>query len=177
MAKATFVKSARKNYPEHGINKGEPYYWWKFRFGGKHYSKTPPKPSQLTQSEFWSQVFEFQERELEISIPDDGSLDTLKENADAVVEEIRQDIESLRDEQQEKFDALPENFQDADTGQRIQGRIDALDEAISELENIDTDFEEGEDDEEPDDKKSRIEDRITEIVGEIQTAVENISCE
>jgi hypothetical protein len=53
MARAHFVKKARKAIPGTDIKKGDSYYWWKFRFGGKRTSKTAPKASQLTQSEFW----------------------------------------------------------------------------------------------------------------------------
>ncbi len=52
MARAHFVKKARKDNPAAGIKAGDSYYWWKFRRGGKHYSKTAPRPSQLTQSEY-----------------------------------------------------------------------------------------------------------------------------
>jgi len=62
MPKVHCVKAARKDYPECGIKKGDTYYWWKFRFGGKHESKTYPKQSQLTQSEFLSQVYALNER-------------------------------------------------------------------------------------------------------------------
>jgi len=65
MARATFVKSARKDYPDHGIKKGESYWHWAFMQGGrggaKRYSKTEPRPSQLTQSEFWGNVLGLQE--------------------------------------------------------------------------------------------------------------------
>jgi len=61
MAHATFVKSARKAIPDHGIKVGDSYYWWKFRFGGKHISRYWPRPSQLTQSEFYSTLYGCQE--------------------------------------------------------------------------------------------------------------------
>ncbi len=47
MARAHFVKAAAKDHPEHGIKKGESYWWWAFRsaYGSrKVYSKTQPKP-------------------------------------------------------------------------------------------------------------------------------------
>ena len=39
MPRVHHVKSARKDNPV--AKKGESYYWWKFRYGGKRYSKTP----------------------------------------------------------------------------------------------------------------------------------------
>ena len=46
------------------IAKGDPYIWWKFRFGGKRVrcAECPPKPSDLTQSEYLSQVYDLEER-------------------------------------------------------------------------------------------------------------------
>lgn len=59
MARAHFVKKARKDNP--AVKAGESYYWWKFRRGPKRYSKERPRPSQLTQSEFYGQVYGLQE--------------------------------------------------------------------------------------------------------------------
>ena len=43
------------------IAKGTPYYWWAFMHGGTHYSKSAPKGSQLTQSNYLSQYLAIQE--------------------------------------------------------------------------------------------------------------------
>lgn len=51
------------------------------------------------------------------------------------VEDGKLDLEELRDELQEWYDNLPENFQDGDKGQEIQEAIDALNDAIDNLEN------------------------------------------
>lgn len=47
----------------------------------------------------------------------------------------------MRDECQEHLDNIPEQLQESEAGQTLQSRIDALDDALSELENIDTEFE------------------------------------
>ena len=44
------------------------------------------------------------------------------------------EAESLRDEEQEAFDNLPELFQQGDKGETMQNAIDALEQAISSLE-------------------------------------------
>ena len=36
MPRVHFVKKARKDYPSTGIQKGDSYYWWQFRYGGTH---------------------------------------------------------------------------------------------------------------------------------------------
>jgi hypothetical protein len=51
--------------------------------------------------------------------------------------QIRDQVESIRDEEQEYFDAMPENFQSGDKGQAAETAISALDDAISALEYID----------------------------------------
>lgn len=43
-------QKAAKDYPDQGIQKGDTYFKWSFRYGGTHKSKTYPRPSQLTQS-------------------------------------------------------------------------------------------------------------------------------
>jgi len=60
MAQVHHVRAA-KDYPDEGIKKGEMYYWWKFRYGGKRKSKTAPRPSQLTSSEKKSRCYAAQE--------------------------------------------------------------------------------------------------------------------
>jgi len=50
MARA-FSRVAGKDYPEHGIKKGDTYYYWSIGFrGAKQMSKTRPRQSQLTGS-------------------------------------------------------------------------------------------------------------------------------
>ena len=49
MPRVHFVRKAAKAHAG-GIEKGDSYYWWKFRYGGIRKSKTRPKRSQLTQS-------------------------------------------------------------------------------------------------------------------------------
>lgn len=106
MARVHYVKKARKDNP--AVKKGEPYYWWAFRFGGKHYSKTPPKGSQLTQSEFLSQFLEISEALDEINL----SPTTLGEVQDiaSTLEDLASQMEDLASETQDKQSALEDAF-------------------------------------------------------------------
>jgi hypothetical protein len=126
MARAHFVKKAQKDNPV--VKKGESYYWWSFRFGGKRYSTKPPRPSQLTQSEFLSQAYELQER-IEDLAPAD--LDDLV----SYVEEIGNEFRQLGEECSEKHDNMPEGLQDGDTGQLLEARAEKCVEIADELEN------------------------------------------
>jgi len=167
MARATFVKEAKKPIYLHGkrveyvskrgkragqtlskidrnqpqdendeiiINVGESYYTWCFYGGQPQYSKTAPKRSQLTQNWFKTELYSIQEEIEEYENQDPEDVATL-------VESVIGSIESLRDECQEHLDNIPEQLQESDAGQTLQSRIDALDEALAEFENIDTEFE------------------------------------
>lgn len=181
MARVTHVKRAQKDYPAHGIKKGEPYYWWKFRFGGKHFSKTYPKASQLTQSEFWGTVNELQER----SQPE---FDSIESERDDIVSAL----DDLYNELDEKFNNMPEGLQQGDTGQLLESRRDSVESAKNDIENIDIPDEdavkkESDDDFEPDDEEPEDEDaketrhgealeaKASEIWQEIRDALGGIS--
>jgi len=171
MATVTFVKKARKDYPEEGIKKGESYYWWKFRFGSKNYSKTQPRPSQLTQSDFLSQIYGIDERIADMTIEDDF---------ESEIEDIKSELETLQSECEERRDNMPEQLQDSETGELLQGRYDSVDEMISELDGIDVEVDEesiksdlekeGDESEEEFEEKvnQAINERKEEILGEIQ---------
>lgn len=132
MTRAIFVKKAQKDYPEHDIKKGESYWWWKFRFGGKHFSKTAPKASQLTQSGFLQTLYGIQERIEEV--------DT-NEDLDSFLSDIRSELESLRDECQSSLDNMPDHLQESSSsGELLTNRIEALDSFIDELDGINTDL-------------------------------------
>ena len=130
MARATHVKKAQKAVPEHGIAIGDSYYHWKFKNGGKHYSKTPPKPSQLTQSAFYSTLYSIQESLAEQS---HGTI----EEVESIAEDIMGQLEELKSECEEKLDNMPDSLQQGSTGELIQSRIDALDELICEFDSLD----------------------------------------
>lgn len=127
--------TARKDYPAEGIEKGDTYFKWSTRVTvGKSYikrthrSKVRPRPSQLTGSEFLSQAYQLSER-----IEDyDGS-----EDPQSFVDDLKSDAETLRDETQEKLDAMPETLQGSPSGELLSERIEALDSFISELEALD----------------------------------------
>lgn len=130
MPRVTFVKKARKDNP--ACKKGESYYWWAMmsggRYGPKRYSKTMPKPSQLTNSEF---LGAFGDIEDEI-----GSL-AADDSLESSVADIAQRIRELGEEQSNKKDNMPDALQEAATGELLQERADKCEEIASELEDID----------------------------------------
>ena len=130
MTKAHFVKKARKAHPAGGIKKGESYYWWAFMVGGrggpKHYSKTPPRRSQLTQSEFLGSLYDIEDDLAALTV------ETLEERDDIV-----QRLNDLADEQEEKCNNMPEGLQQSGSGEMLTERAEACRNAATELEQVD----------------------------------------
>lgn len=158
------------------IAKGEPYWWWQFMHGGKHYSKTQPRPSQLTQSGFLSTLYEVQERIVDFECDN-------KDDFDSFRDEVVSDLQSLLDDTQSSLDSMPEHLQESSVSYE---RIPALEEYISELEGIECDYDEDElRDEVKEENEDADEDAIEELLKEkiqekVNDAIEelqNCSCD
>lgn len=196
MAKANFVKSARQDIYAQGtrveyiskkgklegqkkskidrtipkdendkivIKKGESYYWWQFMHGGKIISKQRPRQSQLTQSDFLSQAYEIGERIEDFTCESKDDFDSFKD-------ELISDLENLRDETQEKLDNMPYQLQEAPTGELLQGRVESVEEWISEIESIECEeYDEDEDETLSEDEISeKKQELISEAISELQ---------
>lgn len=167
MARATFVKSARKDVPNSDIKKGDSYYWWKFRFGGKHVSKTPPRASQLLGSPFLSSV------QAALEMIEDMDLNGSAEDSAAIIRDASQAIQEAGEQAQESLDNIPEGLQQGDTGQMLEQRASDAEQLSNDLEQIADDLdelvepekEEGESDE---DFKDRIKDEVSQKIEEAQ---------
>lgn len=134
MGKVIFVKAARKEWKcskcGKTIEKGSSYYKGEINFGPtivacKHCKL---KGYEVTTSEYIKRVGRLCE-----DYTEDYSLD------DSGVSMIIDELESIRDDCDEKLDNMPEGLREGDAGQLLQDRIDACDDAIGELENIDYD--------------------------------------
>lgn len=127
--KVHHVKSARKPDPKYGIQVGDSYYWWKFRYRSIIKSKTYPKQSQLTQSPFLSQMYTIQEDMIETI----EFSDTLESDVECIINELRM----LQEECESSLENMPEQLQEGSyTGTMLIERIEALDEMINEFEGI-----------------------------------------
>lgn len=138
MARVTHVQKSRKKIRESvcgidgGIPKGSAYYWWKFRRGGKHFSLTPPRRSQLTQSAFYASLFDMQDTVVE------ATTDTIV----GVVDGIKTDLEELKNECESNLENIPESMKESSI---LNERIEWLEGAIQEVEAIEVDDEDDED--------------------------------
>lgn len=144
MPRVTKVLKARKAIPQYGIAVGDTYYHWAFMVGGrggpKICSKTPPKRSQLTRSDFLSQVYTIQDESL--------TSDNIKSADD--LRDVATTVEELGQEQTDKFENMPEGLQQGDTGQMLEERAqqceswaesinsqaDELETALSEIDDL-----------------------------------------
>lgn len=154
MGKVTKVQKSRRDYVcgrcGKKIEKGQPYFRGDLNFA-------PPvvrccrcglEPWEVTTSDYQLTAGEIVYRWHQHNDPDECGRDS-----------IVSDLESLRDDLQDRLDNMPEGLQQGDTGQLLQERIDCLDSAISELEDIDFDDEECEEED--------FRDRIEEALGYI----------
>lgn len=161
------VESSRKDYPEFGIKKGDTYYYWTKRYGGMKKSLTYPDRKQLTSSDFLIQIWDIEDN---ISSTNCETFDDFEPTIQGFIEEL----ESLRDETQEKLDNMPEQLQYAPTGELLQNRVESIEEMISELENIDYDNNIDKEDYESDEEfEEALKDRIDSINEDIGCIVYN----
>lgn len=131
MARAKFVKKARKAVPSAGIEVGDSYYWWKFRHGGKHYSKTAPRPSQLTNSDKLSRARACAEALEDIEVTEGMTLDELRDS----VNEIASQIEEVAQEYRDSVDNMPEGLQQGSVAEECNEKADELENWQQEVES------------------------------------------
>ncbi len=125
------------------VSKGETYYAWGVMIGGRgvqKYSKTPPTRSQLTQSEFLSAIY---------ALEDNTGFELCEspEDLQARRDELAQEIRDLGEEQQSKYDNMPDGLQQGDTGQLLEDRAQSCESIADELDQVDLDYSEPDDDE------------------------------
>jgi hypothetical protein len=183
MAKCTTQKSLKEYTCEKckgPINKGDQYHKIVERFRPIRFrcKNCRPARSELTGSGYLSWLWDLQDNFGDRYTPDDR---------DSLVSEL----EDQKSELEERLDNMPEGLRDnSDSGQRLQERIDSLDDAISTLDGIDTDVQEYDDwlseqDEEEmakltdDEKQSQYdefkEERESEILSEMEDAIGGIA--
>ena len=134
-------------------------------------SKTPFKRSQLTNSDYLGELYE---------IEDDLNEITSVEEASDIAERFR----TLGQDQQDKLDNMPEGLQEGDTGQMIQERAEACENAADEIETLadswdpDTARQEVLDEADEEDlDKGQIEDRIQEKADALLEQIKEISAD
>lgn len=133
MPKVHHVKAARKADPQCGIQVGDEYYWWEFRHGGTHKSKTPPRPSQLTQSKMSSAYAAME------ALEDVLAGATCPEDIKSALDDAAQGLRDVAGEYEESYDSMPEGLQNGPAGESIQEKIEWLNSCADELDGVDID--------------------------------------
>ena len=114
MATAHYQKHARKDYPEFGIKKGQPYWWWRFYMGPRIMSAVKPKRSQLTRSWYLQRIYDCDDQILELDADQLDMADLIDD-----IEEIHDRLEAAYDLCEGKLEACPKEFRDTQTGAQI----------------------------------------------------------
>lgn len=131
MAKLTKQKS-RKEYTcqkcGQVIHVGEEYYKIEAMYTKTKYRCLNCKPSrsELTSSEYLAWLYELK-----------GNIDSYDLRSEEGKDDLYSEIEQMKSELEDKLYNMPEQLQYASTGETLQERIDALDEALSDLDSID----------------------------------------
>jgi hypothetical protein len=129
MPRVTHVKAARKENPVAQV--GESYYWWKFRYGGKHFSKTSPRSSQLCTG-----------RKSEVMAAQEGLSDSLSDACDgdeltAACEECASTFCDLGSEYEQGADNMPESLQQGEQAEAMREMARSLEEQADAFECLD----------------------------------------
>lgn len=160
------------------VQRGEKYFYFAVGFRGAKQIRCHlhhPKQSELCGSKM-SGAYAANEA-LEDRL-DDSTLSI--EDIAVALEETASDIESVRDEYQESYDALPENFQQGDQGSDIQERIDGLSEYAENLNNTAQDvrdIEEPSAPDEPEDSEADSPADDGDLIEQAREMVENVISE
>lgn len=145
MPRVHHVKKAMKD--NRVCKKGESYYWWKFRYGGKQYSKTYPRASQLTQSDKLGRIYSAQEAVQDSGQPPTDARDYDTPEALATVlrevydvwETAVSELNEVGDEYDESADNKEEYF--PGTGDEIREKAEAVRASAEEAETQAGEFE------------------------------------
>ena len=116
-------KTAAKDYPEHGIQKGDTYYSWAFYRQKPRKSKSYPTRGELTQNETKIIVY---------AVYDQKQQDVTEE----FLTKASGELDNASSEELYKYDNLPTGFQMGEKGQELEQNAEAIDQAISDVESI-----------------------------------------
>jgi hypothetical protein len=107
-------------------------------------SKTPPTRSQLTNSEFLAAIYDLEDG-------CDWSNAECPEDLQSKRDELVSELQSLGQEQSDKFDNMPDGLQQGPTGELLEQRAEACENIANEFEGVELDdFDEDLEDEEID---------------------------
>jgi hypothetical protein len=154
---------------------GQPYYWWRTwmkgaRSGVTRCSLSYPRPSQLTQSEFYSAVYALQEAIEDFSI--DGSDSGASADLQDAIVGWADEAHGIADEQREKRENMPYSLQDGDVGQLLEARADECEAWADAMRDVvipeRDEFDDGEDGD--NDYEQALQDALADLVADMPTS-------
>jgi len=112
----------------------------------------------MTGSEFLSTMYAIEDGDMQ-----GVSIEAIEDDAQSVIEGITGQLEELRDETEEKHENMPESLYDSPVGEMLQSRYDSVEEMLGELEDIDTEIEDGLSEEEKQERYEEIQQAIQDV--------------
>jgi type VII secretion effector (TIGR04197 family) len=139
-----FTAKAAKDYPNHGIKKGDTYYYWSPGFRGvKQMSATPPRPSQLTTSKMSGALAAGEA--LQDAINDASCVEDITSAMDEAIESIRSVAEEYEEASQAETsngNRVPNADEMEEKAQGLNDWADSIESDKGEVESLDaTDYE------------------------------------
>jgi hypothetical protein len=142
MPRVNHVKKARKDTPV--CKRGESYYWWKFRHGGKRFSLTYPKQSQLTQSPYLSVIYDCSDKWGEIEDPTSIDTDDMTQEQIAgrledvanTMESVAENLRELIDRYEESASNMEEYFSGAEKVDQLRESGAACEQTCDDIDNM-----------------------------------------
>jgi hypothetical protein len=166
VARSHFIKNSRKSPGDCGhcgtvIRKGQGYYWWKFRYGGKHIrcANHPPRQSDLTASDKLSRAYAASETVEELvtalrdavtpvtaaltsNDPNPGPVPGVETLFQAVgdmqggLEEAASEAEEVASEYNESADNIEQTFSSSPTADECRERAESLESWAGTLQSV-----------------------------------------
>jgi hypothetical protein len=133
-------QKAAKDYPNIDVKKGETYYWWEFRYGGKHMSKTPPRPSQLTQSKMSGAYAASESAQDTIASADsiDDIAEALRDAANSI-REVAEEYEEAANAEGANGNRIPQADEMEEKAQGLNDWADQLESDADDVEGLSAD--------------------------------------
>lgn len=133
------VKKARAD--NNAVKRGDAYYWWKFAYSDKQYSKTYPRRSQLTQSDYKGCVYDLQDSVSDYEINNPIEFNNM-------ISALSEQVEDMREQAVTALGNMKENLHVAPNGILLKNRIASCESTLSALGSLDWDEEGFEDNDE-----------------------------
>jgi hypothetical protein len=133
-----FTAKAAKDYPQHGIKKGDTYYYWSPGFRGtKQMSATMPRPSQLTTSKMSNALAAGEQ--LGDAIASAETIEDIIDAMDTAIDEIRSVAEEYEEASQAETgngNRVPNADEMEEKAQSLNDWADSIDSDKGEVESL-----------------------------------------